>query len=63
MGGGTCGVAVLSRRRSIQPAKPSHGLKYSTCSNPRRNATIDCCKGVMVFDIEMRIKGGGFVEL
>ena len=30
-------LLFLSRRRSIQPAKPRLGLKYSTCSNPRRN--------------------------
>ena len=56
-------LLFLSRRRSIQQAKPRLGLKYSTCSNPRRNAPIDCCKGVMVFDIERRLEEGGLVEL
>ena len=56
-------LLFLSRRRSIQPAKPHFGLKYSTCSNPRRNAPIDCCMGVMVFDIERRLKEGGLVVM
>ena len=56
-------LLFLSRRRSIQPAKPSHGLLNSTCSNLWQIAPIGCHRCVMVFDIEMRIKGGGFVEL